>query len=120
MKSYTHTNQIFVPLHVQQERIDAWKNFWTGERFQLVHDLINKTAPEAGLIPDAFSPFFEFATADYEPDALYEASIIPEGYQSTLMEQSYNDEYLMLYIRKMQKTTLSTARKVTITVSVRL
>ena len=94
VKSYTHTNQIFVPLHVQQERIDAWKNFWTGERFQLVHDLINKTAPEAGLIPDAFSPFFEFATADYEPDALYKASIIPEGYQSTLMEQSYNDEYL--------------------------
>ena len=96
VKSYTHTNQIFVPLHVQQERIDAWKNFWTGERLQLVHDLINKTAPEAGLIPDAFSPFFEFATADYEPDALYEASIIPEGYQSTLMEQSYNDEYLWL------------------------
>lgn len=94
VKSYTHTNQIFVPLHVQQERIDAWKNFWTGEHLQLVHDLINKTAPEAGLIPDAFSPFFEFATADYEPDALYKASIIPEGYQSTLMEQSYNDEYL--------------------------
>ena len=94
VKSYTHTNQIFVPLHVQQERIDAWKNFWTGERLQLVHDLINKTAPEAGLIPDAFSPFLELATADYEPDALYEASIIPEGYQSTLMEQSYNDEYL--------------------------
>ena len=94
VKSYTHTNQIFVPLHVQQERIDAWKNFWTGERLQLVHDLINKTAPEAGLIPDTFSPFFEFATADYEPDALYKASIIPEGYQSTLMEQSYNDEYL--------------------------
>lgn len=94
VKSYTHTNQIFVPLHVQQERIDAWKNFWTGERLQLVHDLINKTAPKAGLIPDAFSPFFELATADYEPDALYEASIIPEGYQSTLMEQSYNDEYL--------------------------
>lgn len=94
VKSYTHTNQIFVPLHVQQERIDAWKNFWTGERLQLVHDLINKTAPEAGLIPDAFFPFFEFATADYEPDALYEANIIPEGYQSTLMEQSYNDEYL--------------------------
>ena len=94
VKSYTHTNQIFVPLHVQQERIDAWKNFWTGERLQLVHDLINKTAPEAGLIPDAFSPFFELATADYEPDALYEASIIPEGYQSTMMEQSYNDEYL--------------------------
>lgn len=94
VKSYTHTNRIFVPMQVQQQRIDAWKNFWTEERLQLVRNLIDKTAPEAGLRPDAFAPFFEFATADYEPDALYKAGIIPEGYQSTLMEQSYNGEYL--------------------------
>lgn len=94
VKSYTHTNRIFVPMQVQQQRIDAWKNFWTEERLQLVRNLIDKTAPEAGLHPDAFAPFFEFATADYEPDALYKAGIIPEGYQSTLMEQSYNGEYL--------------------------
>lgn len=94
VKSYTHTNRIFVPMQVQQQRIDTWKNFWTEERLQLVRNLIDKTAPEAGLRPDAFAPFFEFATADYEPDALYKAGIIPEGYQSTLMEQSYNGEYL--------------------------
>lgn len=94
VKSYTHTNRIFVPMQVQQQRIDAWKNFWTEERLQLVRNLIDRTAPEAGLRPDAFAPFFEFATADYEPDALYKAGIIPEGYQSTLMEQSYNGEYL--------------------------
>ena len=94
VKSYTHTNRIFVPMQVQQQRIDAWKNFWTEERLQLVRNLIDKTAPEAGLRPDAFAPFFEFATADYEPDELYKAGIIPEGYQSTLMEQSYNGEYL--------------------------
>ena len=70
VKSYTHTNQIFVPLHVQQERIDAWKNFWTGERLQLVHDLINKTAPEAVLKPDAYYPNFEYQTHKYEPDAI--------------------------------------------------
>ena len=29
VKSYTHTNQIFVPMRIQQERIDAWKAFWT-------------------------------------------------------------------------------------------
>lgn len=94
VKSYTHTNRIFVPLQVQQQRIDAWKSFWTEERLQLVRNLIDRTAPEAGLRPEAFAPFFEFATAGYEPDALYEAGIIPEGYQSTLMEQSYNGEYL--------------------------
>lgn len=94
VKSYTRTNYIFVPLQVQQQRIDAWKNFWTEERLQLVRDLIAQTAPEAGLRPEAFLSFFDSATADYAPDALYEAGIIPEGYQTTLMEQSYNNEYL--------------------------
>ncbi len=94
VKSYTHTNQIFVSLKEQQQRIDAWKNFWTEERLQLVRSLIAKTAPQANLRPDAFDTFFDYATADYKPDALYEAGIIPKGYQSTLMEQSYNGDYL--------------------------
>lgn len=94
VKSYTHTNQIFVPLQIQQQRIDAWKQFWTEGRLRIVHDLINETAPRAGLRPDAFQPFFDLATAGYTPDALYEAEIIPKGYQSTLMEQAYNGEYL--------------------------
>lgn len=94
VKSYTHTNKIFVPLQVQQQRIDAWKNYWTEERLALVRHLISRTAPEAGLRTDAFSLFFDFATAGYEPDPLYKADIIPQGYQSTLMEQSYNGEYL--------------------------
>lgn len=94
VKSYTHTDQIFVPLKEQQRRIDTWKNYWTEERLALVRQLIAQTAPEAGLRTDAFQPFFDFAIGDYEPDALYQAGIIPEGYQSTLMEQSYNGDYL--------------------------
>lgn len=94
VKSYTHTDKLFIPLRVQQERINAWKRYWTDERIGQVHQLITATAPEAGLRPEAFDSFFEYATADYEPDALYEAGIIPSGYQSTLMEQSYNGEYL--------------------------
>lgn len=94
VKSYTHTDKLFIPLRVQQERIDAWKRYWTDERLEQVRQLIAATAPEAGLRPEAFDPFFEYATADYEPDTLYEADLIPAGYQSTLMEQSYNGEYL--------------------------
>ncbi len=94
VKSYTRTDKIFIPLTVQQERIDAWKKYWTDERLQRVRRLIAETAPQAGLRPEAFEPFFECATADYEPDALYEADIIPTGYLSTLMEQSYSGEYL--------------------------
>lgn len=94
VKGYTRTDRIFVPLRVQQERIDAWKAYWNEDRLKRVHELITRTAPQVGLRPEAFDLFFEYATADYHPDALYEAGIIPAGYQSTLMEQSYNGEYL--------------------------
>ena len=94
VKDYTHTNQIFVPLHVQQERIDAWKKYWTPDRLGIVRTQIAQTAPQADLNPEAFGTFFEAATRDYKPDSLYAAGLIPAGYQSTLMEQSYGGDYL--------------------------
>ncbi len=94
VKDYTHTNQVFVPLHKQQERIDAWQAYWTEERLEKVRSLIRQTAPQAGLVADAFEPFFEAATADYEPSPLYEAGIIPHGYLTTLMEESYGGDFL--------------------------
>ena len=94
VKSYTHTSEMFIPLDKQQQRIDTWKAYWTPERLSKVRSLIAATAPQAGLRPEAFETFFEAARADYEPDALYEAELIPEGYLSTLMEQSYNGDYL--------------------------
>lgn len=106
VKSYTHTDQLFIPLAVQQQRIDAWKAFWNEERLQLTQKLINETAPQAGLRPEAFQSFFDLATADYAPDPLYEANIIPEGYQSTLMEQSYNGEYLCFTSVRCENDTL--------------
>ena len=95
VKSYTSTNQIFVPLRQQQERIDAWKRYWTDEKLATVRSLIAQTAPLSGLNAEAFQPFFDAATRDYQPDALYDAGIIPTGYQSTLTEQSYGGDYLV-------------------------
>ena len=95
VKSCTRTNQIFVPLRQQQERIEAWKRYWTDERLATVRSLIAQTAPQAGLNAEAFAPFFEAATRDYQPDALYDAGIIPAGYQSTLTEQSYGGDWLV-------------------------
>ena len=94
VKSFTRTDEIFIPLTKQQERIDAWQAYWTDERLDQVKTLIARTAPAAGLRPQAFSPFFDFATDSYEPDALYEAGLIPDGYLSTLMEQSYGGDFL--------------------------
>ena len=94
VKSYTHTSQVFVPLSEQQRRIAAWKRYWTADRLATVRSLVAATAPQAGLRPEAFDTFFEAAAADYEPDALYDAGLIPVGYQSTMMEQSYDGGYL--------------------------
>ena len=94
VKSYTPTDHIFVPMKEQQTRINAWKAYWTEERLAKVRELIAQTAPQAGLNANAFETFFEAAQADYEPDSLYAANLIPEGYQSTLMEESYGGDYL--------------------------
>jgi len=91
---YTHTSDLFIPKRVQQERIDAWHNYWTEYRLAQVRTLIARCAPKAGVNAAAFEPFFEAATQDYEPDALYEAGIIPEGFVSTMMEQTYDSTYL--------------------------
>lgn len=94
VKDYTHTNVIFVPLKEQQVRINAWKKYWTPERLAKVRQLINATAPQAGLTTDGFESFFNAATADYTPAPLYQAGLIPQGFQSTLMEQTMAGDYL--------------------------
>lgn len=92
--SYTPTDQIFVPISEQQKRINAWKSFWTPARLARANSLISSTAPAAGFSNDAFEPFFESATADYSPDKLYNAGIVPAGFQSTMMEKTYGGNYL--------------------------
>lgn len=94
VKKYTQPDKLFIPASVQQQRIEAWANYWTPERLEKAESLIARCAPKAGLNAEAFAPFFEAATRQYEPDALYEAGIIPEGYQTSLMEQSYDGSYL--------------------------
>lgn len=94
VKSYTHTNLLLVPLAQQQARIEAWNNYWTDERLDRVRELILAYAPDAGLNAEAFNLFFDCAKADYQSDAVYNAGLIPEGYLSTLTEQSYGGDYL--------------------------
>lgn len=109
VKSYTHTNQIFVSQKEQQKRIDAWHSYWNEERLAKVRQLISKTATQAGLNADAFSTFFEAATRDYEPDKLYEVGLIPQGYQSTLMEQSNDGNYLCFTSVRCQNDSVRSA-----------
>ena len=106
VKGYTHTGVLFVPLKVQEERIAAWKEFWNEERLLKAKRLIDKTAPRVGLSAEGFASFFEAATRDYEPDALYDADIIPYGYLSTLIEETYGGQYLVLSSVRYQPDSL--------------
>lgn len=94
VKSYTPTHRLFVPLQVQQERIAAWQRYWTDERQACARRLIAETAPQAGLRPEAFTPFFDHIATCPVPEALYETDLLPAGWLSTLMEQSRGGEYL--------------------------
>jgi predicted exporter len=94
VKGYTPTDELLVSLDRQQQRIDAWYSYWTDSRLATVRQLIQTTAPAADLRPEAFETFFEAAKADYDADALYEANLIPDGYLSTMMEQSYDGTWL--------------------------
>lgn len=96
VKQYSHPTRFFVPMRVQQERIDAWQRFWTEEKLERVRSLIHVTAPMAGLNPDGFETFFDMVSEDYVPEPLYEAGIIPEGYLTTILEETWNGEYLCL------------------------
>jgi predicted exporter len=111
VKGYTHTDQILVPLAKQRERIEAWHRYWTPERLDRVAALIRQTAPAAGLLPEGFNAFFDYAgrESDFEPDALYDAGVIPPGFLSTLMEQTYNGDYLCFTSVRCAKDSLHTA-----------
>ena len=109
VKSYTPTNDLLVSLDRQQERIDAWHRYWNDSRLATVRQLINATAPAADLRPEAFETFFEAAKADYTCDALYEANVIPQGYLSTLMEQSYDGTWLCFTSVRCQNDSVRSA-----------
>lgn len=88
VKSYTPTSELFVPEAIQQERIDAWKNYWTDERVAYVDQLIIKSVDNPELCQNYIEYFNEIATYDYEVQHLYDMDFIPKGFVSTMMEQN--------------------------------
>lgn len=94
VKNYTPTNRLFIPLKTQEERIFAWKSYWTVERINSLRKTIDESARYAGLRSEAFEPFFELVEKEFEPDPLYASGIIPDGVKSGLIEETYNGEYI--------------------------
>ena len=79
----------------QQERIEAWKAFWTPERINQLKATVNRSAIEHNLPPYLFEPFFGLLTADYEPGDLYESGIVPPGLMSNYIEQQESGRFMV-------------------------
>ena len=79
---------LFVPMDVQERRIEAWKEYWTGDKIAYAMQKVTSAARKYGLPEDMFYPFEEMVSSDYSPSSLYEEGILPEGLMSTFVEES--------------------------------
>lgn len=84
----------------QQERIAAWKAYWTPEKLAAANSAIRAAAVQHELDPDIFAPFTAMVEADYEPGNLYEEGFVPAGLLCNFIEES-DGKYLIFNSVKM-------------------
>jgi len=93
---------LFQSTRDQEERIAAWKAFWSPERIASIRRILSESARRHGLDPKLFAPFFALLEADYEPGSLFEAGVIPPEMLSNYVEEQASG-------RKMVFTSVSFA-----------
>ncbi len=79
----------------QEERIAAWKTFWTPERIARTQRDLNAAAKKQQLDPSLFAPFFALLESDYEPASLYEAGVIPHEMMSNFVEHQASGRWMV-------------------------
>jgi predicted RND superfamily exporter protein len=85
---------LFQTTDQQNERIAAWKAYWTPEKISQARSAINRSAEAVGLNPDSFELFYEMVGNDYEPGSLYDSDVLPEGLMCNLIEKSDECKFL--------------------------
>jgi predicted RND superfamily exporter protein len=89
------TELLLVPESVQEERIAAWKEFWSPERVAGLSKALAASAKKNGLPADFAQPFIALLTQDYEPGNLVESGIVPPGLLSNYVEQQEGGRYMV-------------------------
>ena len=77
---------LFQTTRDQEQRIAAWKAFWSPERTAAARKTLDAAARRHQLDPGLFAPFFALVEADYEPGSLFEAGVIPPEMLSNYIE----------------------------------
>ncbi len=79
----------------QEDRIAAWKAFWTPERIARTQKDLAAAARKQQLDPALFAPFFALLESDYEPANLYEAGVIPHEMMSNFVEHQASGRWMV-------------------------
>ncbi|MBQ6766677.1 MAG: MMPL family transporter, partial [Paludibacteraceae bacterium] len=95
VENFSCTSAILLDTKTQQNRIAAWKAYWTQEKVARVKTDIKAAGKKYGFTDDTFEPFFSILDAEYEPTSLYHAGILPEGLMSNWIE--YTDSTYMVF-----------------------
>ena len=79
----------------QEDRIRAWKAFWTPERRTQAWREIAASARHNGLDASLFLPFQALLDADYEPGDLYGAGVFPQELVNNYIERQESGRYMV-------------------------
>ena len=87
--------EVYPTMDEQQERIAAWKAYWTPEKVNTTMAKIGAAALAQGLHPAIFSPFRAILEAPYEAGSIFDEDVIPEEIASNFMEKSPDGTYMV-------------------------
>lgn len=107
LQGYSKTSMLFMTDEEQQANIDRWQAYWTPERKARAQQMISKAAASYGIAPEFFAPFGEMIDAEYEPQSLIDAEVIPEGLLANMVEHT-DDTYMIFTPVQLRTEELNT------------
>ena len=87
--------KLFVTKAEQEQRIEAWNNFWTEDRKAFAIAQVEKGAMNFGLDPMMFYDFKDLLNADYEPASLVENEVVPDNLLGNFIECNADNQYMV-------------------------
>ncbi len=95
VKGFSKAPLLFATQSEQEDRLNAWQNFWSTEKIDATTALVRSECIRQDINPNFFNPFKDFVSADYQPISLYEDNILPEGLVANMIE--YTDGQYLVY-----------------------
>ncbi len=82
----TSNSMIFIPMDVQEARLERWYAFWTEEKKQQVFDALNEASAKYGMDPNMFISFQNMIEVQRETLNLADSDILPSSLKSNMIE----------------------------------